>query len=353
VTEQQAFPEVPDIRGRRQETSYSEKFCIQGAAVYSSTDDLWIVTAYFNANGYRTKRQNYECFRERIHRSGLNLRTVECAFGDRPFELEPSPHVLQIRGRDVMWQKERLLNAAIAGLPDQCRKVAWLDGDILFERDDWAVDAARLLDAYPDVQLFERAIRLPRQRTWYDGAGDVWDGFAAVYRRRPQLLLSGDFSAHGHTGFAWAARRDWLTRYGLYDACIAGSGDHMMAHAFCGDWTSRCIRRIIGANNRHRDYFAAWCQRMYRAVRARVGCVPGTLLHLWHGDIGHRRYVRRNQELARFGFDPAVDLRLGANGCWEWTNNKPALKRWSCDYFGQRLEDGEALPVAADQCDVR
>jgi hypothetical protein len=314
---------------------------IQGAPAYASTDDLWVITAYFNTNGYQTKRQNVERFCAPLERGGLNFLTVECAFGDRPFELDPSPRVRRVSGRDVMWQKERLLNVAIAGLPDRCRKVAWLDGDILFERAEWAVEASRLLDTYPVVQLFDRAIRLPRGHTAFDGTGDVWDGFSAVYQQQPQLLLRGDFAAHGHTGFAWAARRDWLAVHGLYDACIAGSGDHMMAHAFAGDWTSACIRRIIGHNNRHRAYFARWCRGMYGAVQARVGCVPGTVLHLWHGDLGDRRYVRRNQELAGFGFDPEADLRVGASGCWEWNSAKPDLHCWSREYFGLRWEDGE------------
>jgi hypothetical protein len=317
---------------------------IHGAACYQFTDDLWVVTAYFNADGYRTKRRNYECYRRPIEQGGLNGLTVECAFGDEDFELAPSLQVLRLRGRDVMWQKERLLNVTIARLPPRCRKVAWLDGDILFERADWAVEAARLLDTYPVVQLFDRAIRLPRDRIWFDGGGEVWESFAAVYRKHPQQLLCGDFAAHGHTGFAWAARRDWLTEHGLYDACIAGSGDHMMAHALCGDWTSRCIERIIGRNNRHRDYFAGWCKRLYRDVRARLGCVPGTVLHLWHGDFSRRRYVRRNEELAGFGFDPATDLHPGADGCWEWNSDKPALHRWARDYFGQRQEDGLPHP---------
>ena len=310
-------------------------------APYVPTDDLWLLTSYFNPSGYRTKRRNHDLFRQPIEDSGLRLLTVECAFGEHPFELDEGPQVLQIRGRDVMWQKERLLNAALAHLPASCRKVAWLDGDLLFTRPDWAVETARLLDQYPVVQLFERVIRLPRGHTAYQGEGDAWDSFAAVAARAPQLLLHGDFAAHGHTGFAWAARREVLAEVGLYDACIAGSGDHMMAHAFCGDWTSRCVGRIIGENNAHREWFAAWSQRLYRQVRARVGFVPGTVLHLWHGDIDHRRYVRRNQELAGFAFDPGTDLRLGASSCWEWNSDKPDLHRWASEYFGQRLEDGE------------
>lgn len=307
---------------------------------YAPTAELCVVTAYFNPAGFRSKRRNYEVFRNRIAPAGIPLITVECALGDRPFELPAGPSVRRVRGRDVMWQKERLLNIAIAELPESCRKVAWLDADLLFENPDWAPATAAQLDEFPVVQLFDRAVRLARGATEDDGQGESYPGFAAVYARDPHRLLSGDFAAHGHTGFAWAARREVLAGRGLYDACIAGSGDHMMAHAFCGDWTSACVDRIIGAANRHRIYFTDWCRGIYPRVRARVGFVPGAVLHLWHGEVTDRRYVDRNRELAGFGFDPTTDIRIGDSGCWEWAGKKPKLHRWAADYFGRRREDG-------------
>jgi hypothetical protein len=314
---------------------------VRAADRYAPTADLSIVTAYFNPAGFRSRRQNYEQFCDRIRAAGIPLITVECALGDRSFELPPGPGVRRVRGRDVMWQKERLLNLAIADLPDTCRKIAWLDADILFENPDWAPATAALLDRFPVVQMFDRAVRLCRGVLADEGHGDSYSGFAAVYSRQPHCLLTGDFAAHGHTGFAWAARRDVLAGPGLYDACIAGSGDHMMAHAFCGDWASACVSRIIGTANHHRRYFADWCRAIYPRVRARVGFVAGSVLHLWHGEVGDRRYVDRNQELAEFGFDPATDVRVGQDGCWEWANRKPALHRWAAAYFGRRREDGD------------
>lgn len=315
---------------------------VRAAGAYAPADDLWVVTCYFNPSGYRTKRRNYERFAAKLRRSGLNWLAVECAFGSAPFTLPPSPNVFQVRGRDVMWQKERLLNLAIAGLPAACTKVAWLDCDVLFANPEWAVETSALLERCAVVQPFKWAIRLPRWHGAYWGFGASWKSFAAVYAKNLRLLLKGNFDRHGHTGFAWAARREVLERHGLYDACIAGSGDHMMAHAMCGDWTTRCITRIIGDNTRHLDYFRRWAEPLYRDVRGRVGYVPGTLLHLWHGDIADRRYMDRNQDLVRFGFDPVTDLRVGESGCWEWTSAKPALHRWAVEYFGLRQEDGRA-----------
>ncbi len=310
------------------------------ADAYGPAPDLCVLTSYFNPDRYRTKRENYDRFRAPLVAAGVRLVTVECAFEGRPFELPPGPDVFRVHGRDVMWQKERLLNVALATLPASCTKVAWLDGDLLFSRSDWAAETARLLDRYPVVQPFDAAVRLPRGRDADDGTGDAYPGFAAVLARHPQRLLRGDFATHGHTGFAWAARREVFDGVGLYDACIAGSGDHMMAHAFAGDWTSACVRRILGDGDKHRAHFAAWCRTVYPRVRAAVGFVPGAVLHLWHGETADRRYVDRNRELAGFDFDPPADLRVGPTGCWEWASDKPALHRWARDYFGRRREDG-------------
>lgn len=300
---------------------------------------LAAVACFFNPAGFRTKAPNFDRFAAGLAAAGVPLFPAELAFPGGEFSLK-HPNTLRVRGRAVMWQKERLLNLAVAAVPPRFTKIAWLDADVLFTNPDWAEDTGAALDRAPVAQLFDTAIRLPKGATADDGSGERYTSFAAVYARQPLALLSGDFAGHGHTGFAWAARRD-LFGVGLYDACIAGSGDHMMAHAFAGDWESSCIARILGNPAGHRGHFAAWCKKIYPLVRGRVGCVPGTLLHLWHGDVADRKYVDRNRELAAFGFDPAVDLKPDAGGAWAWGSRKPRLHRWAAAYFGTRKEDGK------------
>jgi hypothetical protein len=309
------------------------------AAAYEPPADLALVSAFFNPGGFRSKRRNLELFVERVERSGLTRLIVEGAFGQEPFALAPGPGVMQVRCRDVMWQKERLLNLAVARLPPAITKVAWLDCDILFENPRWAVETSRLLDEVAVVQPFATAIRLPPARTDYDGQGVVDSGFACACERSPGAFLSGRFAEHGHTGYAWAARRELVARHGLYDAGVAGSADHLMAHAMCGDWSSPCVPLMIGRANPYADHFRDWAERIYRDVGARLGHVAGAVLHLWHGDVAHRRYTERNLELLAFGFDPRRDLGLGADGAWEWNSDKPALHRWCADYFVRRRED--------------
>jgi hypothetical protein len=315
---------------------------VRPAPRYQASPDLWVVTCYFNPRRYKTKRENYERFAAPLRAAGLPLVTVECAFPWTGFELEEGRRVIRLQTRDVMWQKERLLNVVISQLPAEATKVAWLDCDVAFSNPSWARETSERLETFPVVQLFEKAVRLPRGHGAYTGEGDVWKGFAASLVSDPDALFSGRFDRHGHTGFAWAARRDFLQGHGLYDTCVAGSGDHLMAHAFCGDWDSTCIDRIVGGEGPHRARFQDWSRGIYPSVRARLAHVSGTVLHFWHGEFAHRRYVDRNRELADFGFDPGTDLRMASNGCWEWASPKPELHRWAVEYFGSRREDGDA-----------
>jgi hypothetical protein len=320
---------------------------VRPAGIYETADDLWIVTSYFNPAGYQSRRWNYEMFSAPMRASGLRLVTIECAFGSGAFELPAGPDVIQVRAPHAMWQKERLLNLAIARLPAACTKVAWVDCDVLFGNPSWAFEASRLLERCAVVQLFDRAFRLPRGAT--AGGGDVpaIRGFAeapVAYRVAPD---SEEYRFHGQPGLAWAARRSVLEA-GLYDACIIGGGDHVIAHGIFGESDASCIERLTGGGTGHMAHVHRWATALSQQVRGALGYVPGAVLHLWHGELSDRQYRTRHRELAAFGFDPETDLRLGDAGCWEWASAKPAMHAWVAAYFAARREDGpRTVPAAA------
>ena len=125
---------------------------------------FWGLTAYYNPVHYKTKLDNYKLFRAASRRQGLRLICVELAFGDMPFELAEgdADQVIQIRGSDILWQKERLLNIGLKHLPDDCDKFVWLDADVLFTNDQWVHQTKDLLRKYNVVQPYSFCARLPK-----------------------------------------------------------------------------------------------------------------------------------------------------------------------------------------------
>jgi hypothetical protein len=352
---------------------------IQPALTYTPCTELWCITAYFNPAHYRTRRANYQTFAAPIRAAGIPLLTVEYACGNAPFELPTAPDVLQVRGPHVLWQKERLLNLGVARLPPQATKVAWLDGDILFAEPDWAVRTAALLDAYPVAQPFTHAIRLEQGERTPGPHAQRHESFAAAWQRDRRLIRAGGLDVHGHTGFAWAARRDLLVRHGLYEAALNANGDHLMAHAMACDLDGPCVSGVTSfgraefaaervrsqrltalllrclparlkravhhaftsPHRPYRQHFFAWAKPVAEDVRGAIGCVPGSVLHIWHGEgVGDRGHGSGRLALLSRGFDPATDLRIGASGCLEWATDKPELHAWAQAFFAARREDG-------------
>ncbi|MFO1526253.1 MAG: hypothetical protein U1F16_09805 [Turneriella sp.] len=299
-----------------------------------------VITCFFNAMDYESRRLNYAAFAARLKKQKVPLYTIEAVFPGQRSSLTGFANIETITCETVLWQKESLLNALIRKLDRKYEGIIWCDADILFENAGWYRQVCRLLDKVPVVQPFACVARLPRGKKRYVRSAELYTSFGSVYAKKPQLLTRGDFAAHGHTGFAWAARRDMIGDLGLYDAMIAGSGDHVMAHAFAGDFSSECIRRILANNPKHIEHFTQWARAVYPHVRGRIGALPGRILHLWHGETANRRYVERNRELASFGFDPARDLVRDERGLWKWGRQRRPLAVWAKNYFALRREDG-------------
>lgn len=307
------------------------------------SDDTWIVTSYFNPCRYRTRRKNYDFFRDCLAAIGANVFLVELAGANDAFELPKPEHGLQLRHGSTLWQKERMLNIALEKLPASCTKIVWLDCDLIFENNDWLSQTSKALDTFAVVQPFGESVRLGRDQlpSIAEPSEDpIQESFAAAFSRDPSLSKHAPYVAHGHTGYGWAARRDILAGVGLYDACLTGSGDHLMAHVFAGALESPCIAKMIGGGHAYARHFARWAAAVQAACQGRLGHVPGRVFHLWHGDDANRKYRDHNTAFRRFDFDPVRDLLQGPDGLWEWAEGTEDMQTWAINMLVSRKEDG-------------
>lgn len=284
---------------------------------------LAAVTCHFNPCGYRRPRENYLRFREQFR--GCPLYAMEVSF-DGQFHV---PAEWQVRGdrSQILWQKEAIINEMIRRLPDRYDRVAWIDADLLFMNPDWAAEAVALLDEFSFVQLFESCHFFNESGVWQSRSPSV------VKKIRDRMQV------HGCPGGAWAARRDIMERYGLFPWNVVGGGDAYFADALYGVWNGYVTKISSSALN---SAFLEWGQRLYCEVRGQVGCATGDVLHLFHGEHANRRYVERAAILREGEFDPAVDVRIGANGLLEWASDKPAMHEQMAAYFMARREDAES-----------
>jgi hypothetical protein len=305
---------------------------------------FWAITSYFNPAGYHSRLPNYKIFRSNL---AMPLIAVELSFTGQ-FDLGPEDAdiLVQITGGDVLWQKERLLNLALASLPADCEYVAWIDGDVVFLNRDWPAQALVGLQDFTMIHLFgERCNLGPGAHP--GSSTELCDSLCESVARKIRLgtvepsdlyRSSGPLLRRSTPGLAWAMRRDVLELHGLYDACILGSGDRAMLCAAVGRFDYGIDALMMGT--RQSEHYLAWARPFYDTVRGAVGYVDGRICHLWHGDLVNRRYSQRHEGLAPFGFDPFTDIMIDPNGCWRWTGRKTEMQEYVRGYFESRKEDG-------------
>lgn len=317
--------------------------------INTADQSLWGITAYFNPCKYKKKLANYRIFRKFLQ---IPIITVELSF-DKGFELDGADAdiLVQLPGKDVMWQKERLLNIGLDSLPEECEKTVWLDCDIVFTDSDWHLKTAALLNEYKLIQPYKRVHHLSPDII--NGSEITMDHLSAVkpvlseysfaysHVASKPVLEENRPTAHkeiGAVGLMWAARKETLLRHSLYDACIIGGSDTIMALSAAGKFNEIAQKNFM--NELQFIHFLDWGKSFYSDVKDSIYYVDSNVFHLWHGDFHDRSYSNRHEILKKYNFDPLTDITLDENACWKWNSEKTGLQQKIFSYFASRKEDG-------------
>lgn len=307
-----------------------------------SPSQLYVVTAISNPVGWESRIALYKQWVDHMRASGVQVVVAECAYGDRDFECDiPGVKHIGLRSRTVVWNKESLINAAIAQLPQDWKYVAWIDADIEFRNPTWAVDTINALQLYDMVQPWTACYDLGPN----DEPLATHTSFCKVYADGKPIVQGPNAYPGGyvfaHPGYAWAATRQALDfTGGLIDTAALGAGDHHMAMALINR-VNESIHGGLGEG--YRAPLLRWQTRAVQHIATNIGYVPGTIEHQWHGAKDKRKYVDRWSILVSSAFDPETDLKRNVWGIYELAGNKPELRRAIDQYMRTRDEDSNAL----------
>ncbi len=298
-----------------------------------SDSTLHVVAVCSNPVRYHSR---YRLFREFVARmratKNVQLHLVELAYGDRHHEVTTAAD-LQLRTSAEIWHKENMINLGVRTLPRDWKYLAWIDGDVTFQNDNWALETIHALQHYPVVQPWSECIDLGPN----GNALQMFRSFGSLVQKGVKHSFKDPNYPMGHSGYAWACTRTfWENTGGLIDDAILGAADHHMAWAM--------INRVDYSVNKamsdsYKNKLRAWQFLANRETNAHIGAVPGLLHHAWHGSKTNRFYRERWQILVQHKFDPVKDLRKDAQGLYYLTG-KPHLKEDIKQYFRSRNEDG-------------
>jgi len=307
--------------------------------------ELHVVAARFNPLRWTAPDQIYRDWVAHMLDSGVKLTVIECQYGERDFACA-LPHVnhIGVRADSWAWSKENLINLGIARLPE-AKYISWSDTDVFHRRPHWASETIEALQHYRFVQPWSDAYDLgPRDEHLQHHVSfcrQYLHGQPIVPNRGRFWQFDGGPYAYAHTGYCWATTRavlDWIG--GLFELAGMGSADHHQALALVGQ-----VEKSVpaGTSPSYLGQLRRWQDRAAIIVNRRIGYVPGTVEHRFHGAKANRGYLSRWDMFVRHGFDPNTDLKRNSWGVIEWAGNKPELEREWDVYLRSRREDANDL----------
>ena len=310
-----------------------------GSAEWSEAQVLHVAAAYSNPKRWQTRRRLFNDFRRHISAAAnVRLHVGELAYGDRPFEVTAAGHRTdhQWRTRDELWHKENILNQVVSRFPADWQYGAYLDGDFIMTRPDWALEAIHLLQHFDWVQLFSSYTDLSADHQPLS----IHAGFA--YNWVEQGNRGSTRYQDGSPGGGWAFRRSAFEACGgLLDVGIVGAADHYMARGVAGI-ALPVHKEIVHGTPEYRRAIATW-QARAASLGGNISYLSNHALHQWHGSKSARGYNYRWKILRDFAFDPYTDLYRDWQGIYQLTPAKPGLRDALRRYFASRNEDDPTL----------
>lgn len=322
--------------------------------VPADLSQFWVITVLSNPVRYKRRYELYWRFAEMCNCAGVNLVTVEQAFGNRRFMVTDrnNPNHLQVRTVEELWHKENMINLGIAHAceiaKDGVREVAWIDADCRSARTprDWFEETWHGLQHYEFVQMWEWLINLDYH---HNPIGEPNPSFMANYIKFGTPYPKGVedncnpynyASRWGSPGLAWAANISAFNAIGgLPDFAILGANDWYLAHMLISNLKLSSMEKY---SEGYRNMFLTRQEICNRWIRQDVGYISGLVYHDFHGKKADRQYGTRELILLENGYDPNKDIKRDAYGMYQletWEPRQILMRDRIRAYFRARSED--------------
>jgi len=263
----------------------------------------------------------------------VNLFIVEMIYENQKFIVtdKKNKNHLQVKTDVPIWHKENMINLAVKYLlPSDYKAFAWVDADVEFENNSWALDTLKILNGCKDVvQLFSHCVDMSNENTNLN----IFNSFGYSFNKEKKFTTKGQ--DYWHPGYAWAITKKAYDKIGgIYDKGVLGSGDSIMALSF--------INKAESMNNINYsdDYNNSMLEYQLKASKLRLGYVPGVIRHYYHGSKKNRQYTERWKLLMKHNYSPIEHLTYDKQGILIPTETFPSdFKEDIMNYFRERKED--------------
>ena len=297
-------------------------------------DKLHVIAVVSNPCNFKIRYKLTQEFVKRMENEpNVIVYLVELVYGEQLFEVTDANNKrhLQIRTNcPPLWHKENMVNLGVKYLlPTDWKAMAWIDADIEFESAHWALDTLKILNGGNDfIQLFTHCIDM-------DFNKQIMNTFTSFGYQYCKNFEKGTGQKYWHPGFAWACNRKTYDKIGgIFEVSILGSSDNIMCHTFI----KKAPDSLKQGMSKEYIEFVRNFQNKMEGVK--LGFVPGSIRHYFHGKKENRNYYGREDILIKYQYNPYTFIKHDDRGLIIPTEHfKKEFLKDIMDYFKNRNED--------------
>lgn len=298
-------------------------------------DKLNVIIVVSNPCQYASRYQLAKEFIKRIENDETNVKLfiVEMIYPNQNYYItQPNnQNHLQLKTDIPLWHKENMINIGVNKLlPKDWKAFAWIDADIEFENESWAINTLKILNGTKDiVQIFSHCVDMDKNKQTIE----VFNSFGYKFTKGDSYSLK--IPNYWHPGYGWACtRKSYNEMNGLFDYDILGSSDTIMAYSIIGIGLKSIPQ---SSSNEYKELILDFESKI---KHLRLGYVPGVIRHYFHGSRKNRKYNERLQILTKNNYSPKLHLKKNENGILVPSKHCPKeMLDQIYNYFKQRNED--------------
>lgn len=301
--------------------------------IKSEIRDMAVVSCFFNWCGFISPQYNLQRFKWQMDHKKIPFYGVELSLTDKFVSEKWSNWIkIKVSRKNVCFQKEACINLIEKFIPEEYKKIAWIDPDLLFSNEDWYEEASEQLNKNNVVQLFSSYM--------------ATDKFGRLFYEIPSIVAAGGPSGKrvndshaGQPGAAWAAKRDMWLNGGLYPLSVMGGGDAAFVYTIYNEVSPKNILAMSGLFDvENLKQYSEWKSAIVPYVNKKIANIDGQIRHEWHGDNIKRQYGTRYDILKNIDFSKSI--KLNRTGLIEIDNVDCSVYDKILEYFKNREEDG-------------
>jgi len=267
--------------------------------LFNKKSTFTICSFYFNYNNDWRQKRNFIKFLEQWKDYYQNMIVGIVDYGDIDFEIPCEKVIIEGDVNKRIWSKEILINKIVEKIDTDY--ILWIDGDIIYEDLNWLNNLDNVIGDNEFIQLFETINYLGEN-------GEVLEShksLASDNSDNVDNLLGKGYKPGG----SWMTRTKILKSKPLFEKMLVGGGDTILAYGLYGKENGWTLGKVKEGSEEVYELAKKWISDF---GKKKVGYLPVTINHLYHGDLKDRNYNERYLKLEEkkrgimlisFGFD--------------------------------------------------